>query len=750
MFEGSVGVLRWWNKPLRVLQFNLEDPYGFYAYRVDEDLLLNLALKLHANTIVVFARDAWGRVFYDGSKLYPRHPNSKLDLSRLVEKAREAGVHVVVMSAHTANRYIYRLHPKWAQRTSNGEVVVLEHYPTRAKISDPHWPLICINSPAMEEYFIPEVEESLRATGADGVLLDSFRYMPDPEKACYCEYCKTRFKRDTGFDLPTDDSSDEEAYRTAWEWRENVVVEALRKLWRAAKLANRDAMFFYNSHPAGWSGRGNVIVEKSRSILDAVFAEASEADTNAPGMLTMAAKLTRGLLGDPSKPVFVSRNLFYLLRTTQSPPLVHIRQGIREVVAAGGQPWVLLFSSQLFEDPRSLEAVEQVYGELEEAGEYVDTRDPVSYVAVAFSTETHEKAYREAPSFYVGEVSGFTYMLSNLHVPWSIVSLKDISRHEVWSRHKIMVLPNTAVLSDECTRGLVNFAYSGGYIVASHGFGIMKPDYTYTHTLALKDLMGVEFEGVFRFGYAYVHLNRDTGLWEGLPQAIPFGDQSVSFEYERVDVRLGEFMRIRPIDTDVLAWTRLGRSHYGYEYTLGRSTPAPDSVLNVASIVHKKVGDNGGGILYYSMRLGLHYSRLGHPDYLELLRRPLERYMAPPPIRVEAPDTVQSEFYHVGEGVSVHLVNHTYNQRILHAPTGPSKQSTPGFSPTYMVHPARTVIPVGNIKITVSEKLLDTLDVQAVDVLSGEELSTTRDKNVVKIKVPLLEEYRLIHIRPRR
>ncbi|MEB3772687.1 MAG: hypothetical protein GSR82_03280, partial [Desulfurococcales archaeon] len=60
------------------------------------------------------------------------------------------------------------------------------------------------------------------------------------------------------------------------------------------------------------------------------------------------------------------------------------------------------------------------------------------------------------------------------------------------------------------------------------------------------------------------------------------------------------------------------------------------------------------------------------------------------------------------------------------------------------------VIPVGNIEITVSEELLGTLDIQAVDVLSGEELSTTRDKNVVKIKVPVLQEYRLIHIRPRR
>ena len=141
---------------------------------------------------------------------------------------------------------------------------------------------------------------------------------------------------------------------------------------------------------------------------------------------------------------------------------------------------------------------------------------------------------------------------------------------------------------------------------------------------------------------------------------------------------------------------------------------------------------------------------MGHPDYLELFRRPLEKYMAPPPIKVEAPDTVQSEFYHVGEGVSVHLVNHTYNQRILHAPTGPSKQSTPGFSPTYMVHPARTVIPVENVEITVSEELLGTLDIQAVDVLSGEQLSIARDGNKARIKVPVLQEYRLIHIRPRR
>ncbi len=739
--------MRWWNRPLRVLQFNLEDPYGFYAYRVDEDLLLEAASRIHANVLVVFARDAWGRVFYDGSKLYPRHPNSRLDLSRLVEKAGEKGIRVIIMTAHTANRYVYRLHPSWAQRTRDGEVVVLEHYPSRERISDPHWPLVCINSPALEEYLAPETEEALRATGADGVLLDSFRYMPDPEKACYCKYCRTRFKNETGFELPSGEDDDEEAYRVAWEWRENVVVDAIRKLWRAAKLARRDALFMYNSHPAGWSGRGNVIVEKARSLLDAVFAEASEADTNAPGMLTLASKLTRGLLGDSSKPVFVSRNLFYLLRTSQSPPPIHVKQGIREIVAAGGQPWVLVFSSQFFEDPRALEPASEVYGELERIEDYLDTSNPVRYVAIAFSTETIEKKYRENPEYYVGEFSGFAYMFSHMHMPWSILSLKDIGEHDVWSRYKIIVAPNAAVISDECIRGLYNFVESGGYLIASHEFGSMKPDYTYTHTLALKDVLGVEYEGVFRFGYAYAHL--DNELWNGLPEAVPFGDQSIRFEYERVEWRLGEFTRIRPIDTSVLAWVRLGRSHYGYEYTLGRSTPAPDSVLDVAAIAYSRTSGVGGGMLYYAMRLGLHYTRLGHPDYLELLRRPLERYLPQPPILVDAPDTIQSEFYHVGEGVAVHLVNNTYNQRILHAPSGPSKQSTPGFSPTYSVHPARTVIPVRNVSIKVSRELIGTDRIGAREVVSGEELEIGEEAGYLVVKIGEIGEYSLVYIYPK-
>ncbi|MEB3773992.1 MAG: hypothetical protein GSR86_03585, partial [Desulfurococcales archaeon] len=119
--------MHWWDKPVRALQFNIEDPYGFYADRIDAEGLVRVAERVNANLLVVFARDAWGRVYYRGSRLYPRHHNSALDVGELVERARGKGIRVVVMVAHTANRYLYRLHPSWAQRTREGEVIVLEH-----------------------------------------------------------------------------------------------------------------------------------------------------------------------------------------------------------------------------------------------------------------------------------------------------------------------------------------------------------------------------------------------------------------------------------------------------------------------------------------------------------------------------------------------------------------------------------------------------------------------------------------------
>jgi hypothetical protein len=731
----------------RVIQFNIEDPYGFYADRINALSLVEMALRARANTLIVFARDPWGRVFYRDSNVYPRHPNALLDLEELRLLTRRRGLNLIIMVCHTANRFIYRKHPEYAQRNRDGEVIVLEHFPVAGRVVDPHWPQICPNSPALEEYFVPEAREATDRIRPEGVLLDSFRYMPDPPKACYCKYCRSRFRREYGVDLPEAVNEEDPTFRLAWEWRYRVTIEAMSRIRDAVRREKGDTLFLYNSHPVGWAGRGNIVVEKARSILDGVFAEASEFDIVDYPLIVMATKLTRALLG-AGKPVFVSRNLFYTLRTTQSATRIAVKQGVRSIVAAGGYPVATIFSSQFFEDPRALDYLAEVYTELERLEEYLVGVEPIRYAAAVFSSDTHDKYFWERPDMYLAELEGLTRILASSHMPVEFLSTVDL---ELKSKdYSVLVLPSLAVIGSREEKLLEGYVERGGVLLATAEFGIMEPDHTYRHSLALENIIGVTFEGFLRMGYSYLHLNVSPTVyneyWRGLPESIVFGDQSIRFERGRAEKMLGDLVRVKPITAKILALTRTPKARYGFEYALGKTTPPPDSTLEKAAGI--VMAEHGRGlILYYAVRVGAHYSRLGHPDYAELILRTLNKHAPKPPIRVYAPETVQAEFYRKGDRLIVHLVNHTYNQRILTAPTGPSKQSLPPFIPPYSVHPPRTVIPITNISIVLSTGNRE--DYIAYDAISNQRIDVAKEGSTSTIKLRQLNEYALVVIEPK-
>ena len=736
---------------VRALQFNIEDQYGFYADKVDADRLLETAERVRANTLIVFARDAWGRVFYEGSRLYPRHSRARLDVAELVEKARRRGVSVVVMALHTANRYIYRLHPSWAQRNREGEVVVLEHVPVDERITDPHWPQICLNSPAMEEFFLPEAREVMEKTGADAMLLDSFRYLPDMPRACYCRYCRARFRQETGFDLPQERDPEDEAYRLAWEWRYKVVVEALERIKEAIEEVAPGTPLLYNSHPAGWAGRGNRVAELARHVLDGVFAEASEVDVKGPGLLTLITKLSRGILGrERGKYVLVTRNLFHFVRTPQSITPGSVKQGVREIVAAGGMPVATMFSSQFIVDPRALDALGEVYSELERVEEYLVDAEPLRYVGVVYSTFTHDWFLHEKPQYYVGEVEGIAYMLMHTHTPWCIVSDWELESGVDPERWPVLIAPSLGIISDGAERRIEEYVESGGVLVATHAFGVMRRNFTYRMGFAAEEALGLHYEGRMRLGYVYVHLGRPgedpyDEYWSGLPEAVPFGDHNTAFRRTRWDPRLGEAVRAIPRGARVLARLRMARKPWGYEYTLGRSTPPPDSVLSLPAVTVNRYGD--GTAIYYAVRLGIHYMRLGHPDYLELLRRVLARHAPPPPAGVDAPDTVQAEYHRQGERLVIHLVNHTYNQRINDAPLGATRQQLPPFDPSYSIHPIRSVIPVPGVRVWAR---VEPGRYRVILPLRGVEETVEAPSGRLEYTIHEVGEYELVVVEPRR
>lgn len=732
---------------LRAIQFNIEDPYGFYADKISAETLIDVAARTHANTLVVFARDPWGRVFYEGSRIYPKHPNATLDLRRLRELTRERGLRLIIMVDHTANRYVYRKHPEYAQRNKNGEVIVLEHLPTVEKVSDPHWPQICLNSPALEEYLIPEAEEATRVVSPDGVLLDSFRYFPDPPKACYCRYCKTRFREENNAELPEVEDEEDPTFRLAWEWRHKVTIESMKKIREAVKKTKPDTLFLYNSHPVGWAGRGNIIVERARELLDGVFAEASEFDIIDYTYVVIATKLTRALVNN-EKPVLVSRNLFYIFRTVQSATELAVKQGVRSIVAAGGNPITTIFSSQFFEDPRALDYLAEVYEEIERVEDLITNAEPIKYAAILFDSETHDKYFWRKPAIYLAELEGLTQILMSRNLPTEFITMKDLKKVK---DYEVLIAPTIAVLGDKEEELLKNYVEDGGVLLATGEFGIMRPDYTYRHALALEKYLGITLEGFLNTGYIYLQLDVTPIIyddyWSGLPKSVVLGDQSLRFRVERTEKELGDLIRVRPTNTKVLSLVKTTKAPYGYEYTLGRSTPPPDSNLeNAAGIVLTHLGS--GLALYYAGRIGAHYSRLGHPDYAELILRPLTKHVNRPPVIVEGPETLQTEYYRKGDKIITHIVNHTYNQRILTAPTGPSKQALPTFIPPYSVHPPRTIIPIHDIVIRA--RVSDPQKTyRAYEAISGQDLETLMKKNYVEARLKNLKEYALVVIEPR-
>jgi len=737
--------MEWWKKPVRVLQFNIEDRYGVYVSSISGRELIDYAEKIGANVLVIFARDPWGRTYYRNTSVGPEHPKMIGDLVREVIKAgKEKGIKVVLMVGHTANQYIYRIHSDWAQVNHNGEVILLEHVPYERASYEPEWPQLCINSPFIE-HIKKEVDEAIDL-GPDGIFLDSFRYQPDIERACYCIWCRKRFVEEYGYEMPKEPRWGDNRWRTLWDWRYKVVVERIKQLHDLVKNKAPYMLFMYNSHPGGWAGRTNRIVEMARDYVDVVFAECSEADHQPPGFITEMIKLTRAMLGD--KPVWASRNYFHLYRTAASTTPLAIRQGLREAIVAGGSPWLLVFSISYRQDPGLLNAAAEVFREHKILEEYLFDIEPIYYAGIVVSNTTRDHYGREHPERYVDEVRGFYYALIHNHIPVQFIAERDLVNLDKLSKYHVIVLANTVCLSDEAVNTLKKYVENGGSIIASYLASTRNGNCIRMYEFSLKDILGIELVGVLRQAWSYVVFDKkDHPVLKNISKnIILWGDMSYEFLRTRVTPTLGRQALVRTISGDEIAYIGLAGGIWGYEYTLGRSPPPFISKLDKPSIVVNKYGN--GKSIYFAGQIGRHYWRTGLPEYMKLITNSIKYLGGNLPIEINAPETIALEIYRQGDRIIIHLLNHTYNQRIQSIGIGKTRQPLPPYSSSESVHPPKQVIPINNIEI-----ILNTNDSTKYNVflpLRNVYLDYTIENDRLLFKLPVLNEYEAIVVEPKK
>ncbi len=732
----------WWTRPVRVLQFNIEDRHGINVSKLSGREIVEFAERLGANVLVIFARDPWGRVFYRGSKIGPVYEKMKGDIVReAVEEGRRRGIKIVVMVGHTANKYIYSIHSDWAQVNRDGEVIFLEHVPWKLHGYSPEWPQICINSPFIEEVVMKEIEE-VAALGVDGIFLDSFRYQPDIEKACYCKWCERRFQEEHGYPMPREPKWGDSRWRELWEWRYKVVVEKLRLLSEHTKRVAPGRLFMYNSHPGGWAGRTNKVVMMARDSLDVVFAECSEVDHQPPGFITEMVKLTRSMLGD--KPVWASRNYFHLYRTVASTTPLAIRQGVREAFVAGGSPWVLMFSNSYFQDRGAAEAIREAFEEHKRIEEYLDGAKPYYSVGVVVSNTTRDHYGKDHPEYYIDEIRGFYYAFTHSHIPVTYISDIDLEDPEYLSRFRVVVLANTACMSNEAVEAIRKYVSRGGRVIATYMASRRGEQCIKSYDLELKDVFGVEMNGLLRRPWSYVVIDEPEHpvFMDINKRILLWGDMSYLFITHRSAPMLGRHTLVVPTTGEPLAHIALALNSFGYEYTLGRSPPAMVTDTSSPAIIYNKYGE--GASIYYTGQLGRHYWRTGLPEYGLLIRNSALFLMDnKPDFIVEAPETVAFEAHIQGNRLNLHLLNHTYNQRILATRIGKIKQAVSPYGSAEATHPPREVIPVHNIVIKINKRLAPG-NRRAYSPLTGKDYYIVEKEDYLEITVPMLKEYELI------
>ncbi|HDN76032.1 MAG TPA: hypothetical protein ENG05_02770 [Acidilobales archaeon] len=735
---------KWWERPLRILQFNIEDRYGTYLGSLNSRKIIDLALKVGANVLVVFARDPWGRVFYEGSRIGPKHPKVKGDfIKELVNEGSKRGVRVVVMVGHTANKYVYEKHSDWAQVNVRGEVVLLEHVPYAENAYTPEWPQICINSPYYE-MIKEEVKEVLKLK-VGGVFLDSFRYQPDIERACYCKWCQVRFKKELGYDMPAKPEWSDSRWRSLWKWRYKVVVEKIKELYKLVKSSNDEVMFMYNSHPGGWAGRTNKVVEEGRDFMDFIFAECSEADHQPPGFIAEMVKLTKAMA--KGKPVAASRNYFHMYRTVEASTSLAIRQGLRESMIAGGNLWLLMFSSTYVQSPYIIDEVSKVFKEHEKLEEFLVGAEGLKHVGIVVSNSTRDFYGRDEPHHYVDEVRGFYYALTHEHIPVNFIAERDLSDSDYLSRYRVIVLANSVCLSDDALEGLRRYVGSGGKLIATFLSSTADEECTFRGDFGLHDIMGVKLKGISKSSWSYVVKVKEHPIFENVKESMFLcGDMSYEFTYSRTAPFLG-WHALVDAQGDVVAIIGEANDEWGYEYTLGRSPPMFSHKTDSPAIVL-----NDAKSMYFTFQLGRHYWRLGLPLYRRIIANAVYHLSGHPDVIVDAPETVISEVHRQkGDRVIVHLLNTTYNQRILAIGIGKTKQPLPPYSSNEAVHSVRTVIPIQGITIKVRLRNLTHDGKYNVFLpLSNRKLNYELSKEFLTTRLDVLKEYEVVVIESRR
>ena len=445
-------------------------PFADYSSFSAKEHLEHL-VKMNADSLLVFAMPISGYMLYD-SKIAERHPNLKYDyLAEIIRLGHQRGIAMELYLPTMYNDRLVQRNPSWGVRNPDGSLyqsLFGGYHP------DP-------NSPAAD-WYVKIINELVPAYRAEALFLDGISFLRYGQS----EFTVKRFLEDMGRAYPKSVQEDPD-WRSTVRWEVTQMENFWLKLKAASKLRDPgievtlDEPGPYIQMP-GVPGEFVPVPPHVNTLTDYAYTEAGPRGEFSTWM--------RGIMHPkPFRVTFLNRHSIVDLARIDD-----LRAHVGRSLAVGGRIYHSDRTSvEGKPNAHSTSVWGEVFREIKEKEPYLAGTEPVKYAAIVSSEPTMLYRGRMDLSSHANEMLGAMRMLDALHVQYDVVPDWNLDP-QILKNYRLVILPNTACMSDEQVRAIRQYVRDGGAIIATaesslfDATGKPRPDF------ALADVLGLRID----------------------------------------------------------------------------------------------------------------------------------------------------------------------------------------------------------------------------------------------------------------
>jgi len=347
----------------------------------------------------------------------------------------------------------------------------------------------CVNNDEFWKLWFARLERLLRESPCDSVMIDEIQFFSP--QLCGCNSCRSKFKADTGYELPPNGK-----YK-GWSTREPEAFRRWRK-WRIEKLLERQD-----------ECRKLIKSLNTEMVFSAYLCNNLSGYTNyAFGYDVCNLPLYADSVGLESMP--------HGLRYPEYYPLVTLELKLLRAVAeqTGNAPWVLFYAQDSFSDMVSslcafatgtrqwwwlLGKKDHVWRPLTqwemEHETLVTPNENAGNIAMYFSSLNRNNNPLGALEWELG-FSGVCNALTDQMIPYRVVidaDFKDAA--SLRKKADTVIAMNAAVWQKDALAEVEKFVRNGGTFITSGNFSMADDNYNKFSDFAAAELLGFSYDG---------------------------------------------------------------------------------------------------------------------------------------------------------------------------------------------------------------------------------------------------------------